>query len=86
MINLPCRLCETSIVFFDHLLGAALTQKPVKTYKLTKNDQNQSKTDKTEKSQFWGTPLGSRSAFACRPALRSRQKHVFFGSFSDIFC
>ena len=26
---------------------------------------------------FSGTPLGSRPAFACRPALKSRQKQVF---------
>ena len=30
----------------------------------------------TKKRQFRGTPLGSWPACACRPALRSRQKHV----------
>ena len=40
----------------------------------------------TGKRQIRGTPSGSRPAFACRPALRSRQKHIFFRSFSDIFC
>ena len=35
----------------------------------------------TEKRQFRGTPSGSRPAFACRPALRSRQFYVFFRSF-----
>ena len=37
-----------------------------------------------QKRQFWGTPSGNWPAFACQPALRSRQKHVFF-SFSDVF-
>ena len=36
--------------------------------------------------QIWGTPSGSQPAFACRPALRSWQNHVFFRSFLDIFC
>ena len=31
----------------------------------------------TEKRQFWGTPSGSKPAFACRPALRSRQNQAF---------
>ena len=35
----------------------------------------------TEKRLFWGTPSGSRPAFACRPALRSRQNHFFFVRF-----
>ena len=40
--------------------------------------KNYSKSKKsTEKRQFWGTPSGSRPAFACRPALRSRQNHIF---------
>ena len=33
----------------------------------------------TEKRQFWGTLSGSR------PALRSKQNHVFFCSFSAVF-
>ena len=31
----------------------------------------------TKKRQFWGTPSASRPAFACRPALRSRQNLIF---------
>ena len=34
----------------------------------------------TEKRQFWGTLSGSR------PALRSKQNHAFFCSFSAVFC
>ena len=30
-------------------------------------------------------PSGSRPAFACRPALRSRQNHVFFVHFQTFF-
>ena len=39
----------------------------------------------TKKRQFRGTPLGSWPAFACRPALRSRQK-PFFLFFFRHFC
>ena len=39
----------------------------------------------TEKRQFRGTPSGSRPAFACRPALRSRQKQDFFVEFQAFF-
>ena len=30
----------------------------------------------TEKIQIWGTPSGSQPAFACQPALKSRQKWI----------
>ena len=57
-----------------------------KSYKLTKKDRISRKLTKnvkkvkksTEKRQLRGTPSGSRPVFACRPALRSRQKHIFF--------
>ena len=39
----------------------------------------------TKKRQFRGTPSGSRPAFACRPALRSRQNHIFLVHFHTFF-
>ena len=35
----------------------------------------------TWKRQFRGTPSGTQPAFACWPALRSRQHHIFFVHF-----
>ena len=61
-----------TVVYFDQLSGACSTWKLVELLKIN------------QKRRFWGTPSGSRPPFACRPALRSRQKH-FFCSFSDIF-
>ena len=55
------KLQWTDVVYFDQLWGACSTQKLVELLKSTK------------KSQIQGTPSGSRPAFACRPALRSRQ-------------
>ena len=40
----------------------------------------------TKKRQFWGTPSGSQSAFACWPSLRSKQNMKKTHSFSDVFC
>ena len=60
---------HTCVVYFDQLLGDLRTQNLVETLKINR------------KRQIRGTPSGSRPAFACRPALRSRQKHVFFRSF-----
>ena len=37
------------------------------------------------KRQFRGTPSGSRPAFACWPALRSRQNHIFLVHFQTFF-
>ena len=47
--------------------------------KMLKNVKKSEKS--TEKRQCRGTPSGSQPAFACQPALGSRQNHVFFCSF-----
>ena len=35
--------------------------------------------------QFWGTPSGCQTAFACWPALKSSLKHRFFQTFLYFF-
>ena len=39
----------------------------------------------TKKRWFWGNPSGSRSAFACWPALKSRQKWKKLVNFWHLF-
>ena len=46
---------------------------------------NKKKLKSTEKRQFRGTPSGGRPAFACQPALRSRQNHFYFVHFQTFF-
>ena len=72
--------------FFVHFRAFSVISR----LKSTKNEQKKCKfvyssklvaLKSTEKRQFRGTPSRSRPAFACRPALRSRQFYIFFRSF-----
>ena len=66
-------------MYFDQLLGAARNQKLVKlilAFFVKKS---------TDKRQIQGTPSGSRPAFTCQPALRSRQISPFFVHFQTFF-
>ena len=85
-------ITETYVVYFYQLLGAACTRKLVKllfssVFDLFLYFSPFFITKSTEKRQLRGIPSGSQPAFACQPALRSRQymqKNVFC-SFSNVF-
>ena len=49
-----------------------------------KNDEKCLKEEKiNQKRQIWGTPSGSRPAFACQPALGIAENTVFLNIFID---